>query len=199
MNENVRRLLRQIAELEDELTDVLHEQQERLHYRVEGSKVRFEENLRRIHKKMKTGVFRWLLESELRSVVSAPFIYAMIVPFALLDAFLFVYQTICFPLYRIPKVRRSDYIVVDRHRLAYLNVIEKLNCAYCGYADGLLAYTRQILSRTEAYWCPIKHARRIVDPHRRQARFADFGDGENYETHLRAMRDEVGAAEDPEQ
>jgi len=193
MNENIRRILNEISELEEELATVIDEQQERLHYRIEGSKIRFEENLRRIHHELKTGVLPWLRKSELRNIVSAPFIYAMIVPFVMLDVFLFVYQSVCFPLYRIPKVRRSNYVVVDRHHLGYLNVIEKVNCMFCGYADGLLSYTRQIVSRTEMYWCPIKHARKVLDPHRRYARFTDFETGEDYEAHVNEMRKKLSA------
>jgi hypothetical protein len=191
MNEKVRQLLTDIAGLEDELAELIQQQQEQLHYRVEGSKIRFEESLRKIHRELKIGVFPWLGKSELRNVISAPFIYVMIVPFVLLDLFLFVYQSICFPLYRIPKVRRSEYILLDRHHLGYLNVIEKINCVYCGYADGLLAYARQIVSRTEMYWCPIKHARKVLDPHRRYAKFSDFGAGEDFEAHTTALRAQV--------
>jgi hypothetical protein len=43
------------------------------------------------------------------------------------------------------------------------------------------------------YWCPIKHARKILDPHRRYARFADFGSGEDYESYVVAMRKELSA------
>jgi hypothetical protein len=188
MNENIRRVLSDIARLEEELASLLHEQQEQLHYRIEGSKIRFERNLRRIHRELKTGVVAWLLSSEVRNVLTAPFIYAMVFPIALLDLFLFVYQSICFPLYRIPRVKRSNYIVLDRHNLGYLNAIEKINCLFCGYADGVFAYARQVLSRTETYWCPIKHARRVLDPHRQYARFADFGAGEGYEAHVGDMR-----------
>jgi hypothetical protein len=191
MNENIRHILGEIAKLEEELAAVIHEQQEQLHYRIEGSKIRFEKNLRRIHHELKTGAISWLRASEFRNVISAPFIYAMIIPFVMLDIFLFVYQVICFPLYRIPKVKRSNYVIIDRHNLGYLNVIEKLNCIYCRYADGLLAYARQIVSRTEMYWCPIKHARKVLDPHRRYARFADFGEGEAFEAHVAAMREQV--------
>ena len=106
MNENIRHVLSEIARLEEELATLLHEQQEQLHYRIEGSKIRFEQNLRRIHQELRTGVVSWLLSSEVRNVLSAPFVYAMVIPIALLDAFLFVYQLICFPLYRIPRVRR---------------------------------------------------------------------------------------------
>ena len=197
MNDSTRRILTEIARLEEELATAVHEQQERLHYRVEGSKIRFEKNLRRIHKTLKTGVFTWLRSSELRNVISAPFIYMMIIPFVLLDIFLSVYQAVCFPLYRIPKVRRANYIILDRHHLRYLNIIERFNCVYCGYVDGLLAYTRQIVSRTEMYWCPIKHARKVLDPHRRYARFADFGDGDDFADHVAAMREAVRNAERP--
>jgi len=191
MNENIRKLLSDIAELEEELATVIHDQQERLHYRMEGSRIRFEENLKRVHHDLRTGVVAWLRQSELRNVLSAPFVYAMIIPLLLLDLFVTTYQAICFPLYRIPKVKRSNYIIVDRHHLGYLNVIEKLNCMYCGYGDGLLAYTRQVLSRTEMYWCPIKHARKVLDPHRRYARFSDFGDGEDFEAHVAGARQQL--------
>lgn len=188
MNENIRRILSEIGELEEELASVIEEQQERLHYRIEGSKIRFEENLRRVHHELKTGVLPWLRKSDIRNIASAPFIYAMIVPFVMLDIFLFIYQAVCFPLYRISKVVRSNYVILDRHHLGYLNVIEKVNCMFCGYVDGLLSYTRQIVSRTEMYWCPIKHARKVLDPHRRYARFTDFGNAEDYEAHVEEMR-----------
>jgi hypothetical protein len=191
MNENIRRILSEITRLEEELATVIQEQQEQLHYRLEGSKIRFEKNLRRVHHELKTGIVAWLRASEWRNVITAPIIYAMIVPFVLLDIFVTVYQAVCFPLYRIPKVRRADSIVVDRHHLGYLNLIEKLNCMYCGYGDGLLGYTRQIVSRTEMYWCPIKHARKVIDPHRRYARFSDFGDGEDHDAHVAEMREQV--------
>jgi hypothetical protein len=193
MNEKIRHILNDIAALEDELATLIQEQQEQLHYRIEGSKVRFEENLRRLHHEFKTGIMPWLRDSDLRNVLSAPFIYLMIIPFVLLDAFLWIYQWVCFPLYRMPKVKRSHYIVIDRHNLGYLNAIERLNCVYCGYADGLLAYARQIVSRTETYWCPVKHARKVLDPHRRYARFADFGDAGEFETYANALREQLRA------
>ena len=56
----------------------------------------------------------------------------------------------------LKKFPRSDFIAIDRHQLAYLNVIEKVNCAYCGYANGVAAYFREVAARTEEYWCPIK-------------------------------------------
>jgi hypothetical protein len=188
MNDRIRQLLADIATLEDELSTLLQEQQARLRYRIEGTKIRFDANLRKIHDEFRTGLIPWLRASELRNIVSAPFVYLMIVPFVLLDLLLALYQAVCFRLYRIPRVKRSSYVVIDRHQLHYLNAIEKLNCAYCGYASGLLAYARQIVLRTEMYWCPIKHARKILDPDRRYATFSDFGDAENYRPKVAAMR-----------
>jgi len=196
MHDRIRQILTEITRLEDELAAALQEQQVRLRYRYEGSKIRFDENIRKIHHELKTGLFTWLRKSEVRNVVSAPFIYLMIVPFALLDLFVSTYQAVCFPLYRIARVRRSDYIVVDRHQLPYLNVLEKLNCVYCGYVNGLVRYTSEIASRTELYWCPIKHARKVLDPHRRYAAFADFGDAEGYRMRLDELRDSLANADE---
>jgi hypothetical protein len=103
----------------------------------------------------------------------------------------------CFPVYGIPRVRRRDYLAFDRGQLAYLNAIEKLNCAYCSYANGLLAYVREIASRTEEYWCPIKHARRVLGVHPRYGRFVDYGDGDAYRHDLERLRAEAGPRNRP--
>jgi hypothetical protein len=89
---------------------------------------------------------------------------------------------------RIPLVRRSDYIALDRGKLAYLNGIEKANCNYCGYANGLLAYIREVTARTEQYWCPIKHARRVKGAHPHYRAFVDYGDAEGYKKELPVLR-----------
>lgn len=96
----------------------------------------------------------------LRHIIGAPFIYMMIVPLVILDLFLEIYHRICFPLYGLEYVKRSKYIKVDRHRLSYLTGLEKINCAYCGYANGLLHYASVIAGETERYWCGIKHKKR---------------------------------------
>jgi hypothetical protein len=108
----------------------------------------------------------------------------------MLDLFLFVYQSICFPIYRIPKVRRSAYLIFDRQDLPYLNIIEKFNCFYCAYGNGLSGWAREITARTEQYWCPIKHARRIRAAHDRYPRFFEFGDAESYARGLERLRQE---------
>mgnify|MGYP003714603975 FL=1 len=74
---------------------------------------------------------------------------------------------------------------------AYLNGIEKLNCVYCGYANGMIAYVREIAGRTEQYWCPIKHARRSADPHDHFEAFIDYGDAETYRANLKQIRSDL--------
>lgn len=112
----------------------------------------------------------------------------MIVPLTVLDLFVTTYQAVCFPICRVEKVRRGDYIVLDRRQLEYLNFIEKSHCTYCGYASGLVAYVFEIVARTEQYFCPIKHARRILGTHSRYRRFLDYGEAEDYGARLEAFR-----------
>jgi len=112
----------------------------------------------------------------------------------LLDVSLFIYQQVCFRAYRIPRVRRGDYVVIDRHMLAYLNLFEKFNCIYCGYGNGVLSFAREISARTEQYWCPIKHARRVAKPHDRYAEFMAYGEAEGFHTRLEEQRLQVQAS-----
>jgi hypothetical protein len=138
-----------------------------------------------------------LLLSSAKSVVllTAPLIHSGWPVFALLDLFVSVYQAACFPAYGIPKVRRRDYLTFDRADLPYLNAIEKFNCLYCSYANGVLAYAREIAARTEQYWCPIKHARRIRDAHERYPAFFEHGDAEAFRQGLERLRQQYEQAQ----
>jgi hypothetical protein len=193
VDEKVRQLMAQINVLEDELKAVLHRAEVPLFYRFDGKRIRFDNSVREAHRRSKTGLLRWLVKSRPPTVVVAPVIYGLIVPLLFLDLGLTVYQAICFPVYRINKVRRSDYIVMDRLHLSYLNAIEKFNCAYCAYANGLLAYGTEIAARTEQYWCPIKHAHKILGAPERVRGFLAYGDGENYPERLYKFREALAA------
>lgn len=142
----------------------------------------------RQQRRYKIGVFRFLARSRLLVLLTAPVIYAGWIPFLLMDLFVSVYQAICFPIYGIPRVRRADYLVFDREDLPYLNIIEKFNCFYCSYGNGIAAYTREVAARTEQYWCPIKHARRIRAAHERYPDFFDYGDAEAFQQGLERLR-----------
>lgn len=188
IHQRITALLDEISEREEELAELLRETEEQVRYRFEGTKVRFEAALEQAHRQLRVGLVRWLRDSEFRNLVSAPIIYSMIVPMVLLDITISVYQRLCFPLYRIARVKRSDFIVIDRHRLSYLNLIEKVNCVYCGYVSGLVSYSKAIVVRTEQYWCPIKHARRVLGNHRGYAQYASFGDAQSYPIVVQQLR-----------
>jgi len=129
---------------------------------------------------LRRGIIPYLRDYNWRVILTAPVIYATAIPLAFLDLSLTLYQWICFPAYRIKRVKRSEFIVIDRHQLAYLNTLEKLNCVFCGYANGLLAYAHEIASRTERFWCPIKHAAMTRGQHRRTSAFVEYEDGAGY-------------------
>ena len=184
MNHRIAALIEKIQVLESELEAELAKRRADLRFGLEKGEALFEEEVLRRHRELKTRLSTYILKAPPLVILTAPFIYALIIPFVLLDLFVTVYQFICFPIYGIPKVRRSNYLVFDRHHLAYLNILEKLNCAYCSYGNGLIAYVREIASRTEQYWCPIKHARRLIGAHARYAVFADYGDADGFKKSL---------------
>jgi hypothetical protein len=184
MNKNVDDLLARIHALQDEL----EEEYRRRRDEWTQKKVELAEEFLRQQRRYKTGLFRFLLRTRLLVALTAPIIYAGWIPFLLMDLFVTLYQSVCFPIYRIPKVRRSDYLVFDREDLPYLNLIEKFNCFYCSYGNGVAAYTREVAARTEQYWCPIKHARRVKAAHDRYPDFFDYGDGEAFRQGLNRLR-----------
>lgn len=113
-------------------------------------------------------------------VLTAPIIYGLIAPIALLDAAVWIYQRICFPFWRIPTVDRRRYVILDRHRLPYLNRLQKLNCTYCAYTNGVLAYVTEVAARTEEFFCPIKHRTPPDGRHSRYDTFVPFGDAAGF-------------------
>lgn len=187
MSSHAAELMYQIKVLENELELELAKARIGLRFGLEHGKARFDEEILRLHRQARTNLWRYVRNARPFVVLSAPLIYGLIVPLLLLDAGATLYHTVCFPIYRIEKVRRADYIVFDRHHLAYLNALEKLNCAYCSYANGLIGYVGEIAARTEAYWCPIKHARRLAYRHQYYAEFADYGDVAAYRKTIAAF------------
>lgn len=188
MNQRIAELIARIQQLEEELEAEFAAKRAELRFHFENRRVRFEKDVLSYHRRLKTGLVRYLLDARLSHVVTAPVIYAVFFAMVMLDVFVSVYQLVCFPVYRIPKVRRADYFAFDREQLAYLNLLEKFNCLYCSYGNGLIAYVREIVARTEQYWCPIKHARRVRGVHERYAGFTDFGDAEAYRSELEKLR-----------
>ena len=157
-------------------------------YELRNGKVWFSKEMKREHRRLKTSLVRYVLHSRILAILTAPFIYAVIIPFVLLDLFVSVYQAVCFPVYGIPKARRRDYIAIDRNKLRYLNAVEGFNCMYCSYGNGVLAYAVEIAGRTEQHWCPIKHARRVQNAHDRYSHFLPYGDAHAYREEIDQVR-----------
>jgi hypothetical protein len=181
-------IIEQIKNLEKILSLEIQKKEEEFFYKIHGKKVSFEEATKQYHKTLVSGIHTYLLNASLLNILTAPVIWFCLVPSVFLDIIVTIYQVICFPVYKIPKVRRDDYIVIDRYALNYLNAMEKLNCVYCGYVNGLIAYVQEIAARTEQYWCPIKHARKIGSIHSRYNKFFEYGDGNEYRKKIETIR-----------
>lgn len=184
-------LLARMRALQEEIEEVYRETREEW----AREKTRLAGELLHQQLRVKIGVLLFLRTSRPLVVLTTPVIYSLWIPFLLMDLLVTVYQAVCFPVYGIPKVKRGDFLVFDRRDLPYLNVIEKVNCFYCSYANGVAAYTREIASRTEQYWCPIKHARRVAGTHDRYPHFFDYGDAEAYRQGLERLREKLAGAE----
>ncbi len=195
MNDRIRHLLAQMSALEDDLRTALHEQETSVLYQIKGKRVEFEHSIKEAHGRLKQGFFHWLVTNRPQNLITGPIIYGMIIPLAMLDLFVSFYQVTCFPIYGIAKLRRADYIVFDRQQLEYLNFIEKFHCTYCAYGSGLVAYVYAIIAKTEQYFCPIKHARKILGTHARYPLFLDYGDAADYEARLEEYRAKLAKME----
>ncbi len=193
MNERISQLLAQMTALEDELRTALHAQESRMFFQIKGKRVEFEQSVKAAHRKLKKNIFRWLVTNRPQNLITGPIIYGMALPMLLMDLLVTLYQWTCFPIYGITKVRRSDYMVFDRHHLGFLNAIAKFHCTYCEYGNGLMGYMAEILARTEEYFCPIKHAHKVLGMHARYKYFLDYGDAMNYEKKLEAFRVGLGS------
>ena len=188
MSEKITSLLERIRELEKDIDKEIEDQRRHAEAAIKAGVAHFTDEVRAQHRKLKIGLITYIWRGSFPFLLSAPVTYSLIVPLLLLDLLATLHQKICFPLYGIRQVRRADYIVLDRHRLSYLNGLEKLNCLYCGYGNGVIAYAREIAGRTEQYWCPIKHAQNVRSPHSRSGTFLDYGDAQGYRSKLNEMR-----------
>ncbi len=148
------RIVQRLREAEDDLHQDVEEQQQRWHYQVRRGRVWFDRELQEAHRRLRKGIGSYVVGGGLLPLLTAPIIYSLLVPLVLLDLWVTVYQRVCFPIYGIARVSRRGYFVVDRNKLAYLNGIEKVHCVFCTYANGLVAYVREVAARTEQYLVP---------------------------------------------
>jgi hypothetical protein len=188
MENRIHLLVAKIKELEKELAEEIQKNEEEYYYKIHGKKVTFEAWVEHEQKALVKKIIPFIRESTWPVILSAPIIWAVLPAALLLDLMVTIYQAVCFPIYGIPSLKRSDYIIFDRHSLPYLNIIEKINCEYCAYVNGLLAYVQEIAGRTEQHWCPIKHARKMTTLHHRYIKFLEYGDGTGYREKIETVR-----------
>jgi len=188
-------LIERMRDLEEEMQLEFEKKRDDFYVVMDRKRIQFSSEVAEL-RRSRVGLFPYITGATLLTVLTAPIIYVGFIPLLLLDAFIFLFQAICFPVYGIPKAKRADYLFLDRGDLPYLNAIEKLNCFYCGYANGLAGYFREVSARTEQYWCPIKHARRITSAHELYPGFLEYGDAESYRLGLQRLRAALASAED---
>ena len=188
MNNRLQELLTKIKLLEQELLVELQKKEAEYFYEIRNKKVHFQQEVKEKNRRLVKTIRRYLGDADLLTIITTPVIWSCLLPALFMDLVVSIFQLICFPVYSIPKVKRSDYIIIDRQYLSYLNLIEKINCCFCGYFNGLIGYVQEIAARTEQYWCPIKHAHRSKMSHSRYNEFLDYGDGEGFRSKNSAIR-----------
>lgn len=199
MTARMQELAAEIVRLQSELDREIESRRKALGWELKERIGEFEKGVAATHKQLRLGMVKFFGRTSLSVVLTAPVIYSLVIPMIIVDLWVSAYQAICFPAYRLPRVKRSDYLAFDRQNLSYLNIIEALNCSFCAYSNGVIGYAREVASRTEQYWCPIKHAVRISDPHRRYYEFLEYGDAEGYRARLDEFRGRLRAQPPPSQ
>ena len=147
-----------------------------------------------IHKKNNNelGFIALIRRSKPINLITGPIIYAMIFPIIFLDIFVWFYQFACFPLYKLEKFNRSQYIIFDRQELKYLDWISKFHCSYCAYAVGVINLVGAIIERTESYFCPIKHKLKRSNKEK-EIKYLNFenNDDFDYDNELFEIREKI--------
>lgn len=182
-------IVSKIKVLEDELLEELKHKEKEFFYKIENGKAKFQHDVIEEGRLKITSSLKYLSSFPVLAVFTIPFIWSMMIPALLIDIFVTIFQSVCFPIYKIPKVKRKDYIVMDRYNLFYLDKVERINCWYCEYFNGVVAYVREIAARTEQFWCPIKHSTPPKEKHSRYDNFFDYGDYSTYVRELKKRRE----------
>lgn len=188
LDDKINEITQKIKILEDELIEEFKKKEEEFFYTIENEKVKFQDRIIKDGKSTITSSIKYLSSFPISVILTIPFIWAMMIPALLADISVTIYQYICFPIYKIPKVKRKDYVVMDRYNLFYLDKVEKINCWYCEYFNGVIAYVREVGARTEQFWCPIKHSKPLEETHSRYDKFFDYGDYTKYTKELKKRR-----------
>jgi len=181
-------ILENIESLEKELVEELRKTEHEFLYTIRDKKVRFAREAEAYHRALAAKWSDYVYDSGVMMILTIPVIWSALVPVLVMDVVVSLYQLVCFPVYGIPRVKRGDYVVMDRQALRYLNWIEKVNCAYCSYFNGVIGFVAEVAARTEQFWCPVRHARPVKSVHSRYRFFFEYGDAEGYRKGLNEVR-----------
>ena len=188
MNDKIRELIEEIDTKKLTHAAEIDKQESHISYEIKNGYVTFEKEVLAKQRENMKNLLSWFMEVPLLHFLTAPLIYAMVIPAILFDVLLFVYPHIAFRVFKFEFIKRSDYMHFDHHYLGYLNIIEKLNCLYCSYFNGLMLYGSAIAGRTELFFCPIKHAKKVVSQHKFYEEFLSYGDEVEYQKKLKELR-----------
>ncbi|MEA2029461.1 MAG: hypothetical protein U9N49_10865 [Campylobacterota bacterium] len=188
MSDKIRKIVEDIEAMKLELVNEIAKQESHISYEIQNGYVKFEEEVIIKQKENMKNLLTWFKEIPFIHFLVAPIIYGMVIPAIIFDILLFVYQQVIFRVFKFKFIKRSDYILFDHHYLGYLNPIEKLNCLYCSYFNGLMLYASAIAGRTELYFCPIKHAKKVTSKHKFYDNFLAYGDETEYQKKLKGVR-----------
>ena len=191
MNSKINDILSEIDKKKQELKQEYLKIKEKYGFIIKWHKIIFNSESKKENIRQRKPILETIFTAQIREIISIPFIYSVFFPAIFLDFILFIYQQTAFRLYRIPLVKRSNYIIYDRSELDYLNGIQKINCIYCSYVNWLFWYAVEIWGRTERYWCPIKHARKNPWWHDWEKHFADYWDAKWFKQVFTQIEDKV--------
>lgn len=175
-------LQEKILRLQEELDVEIAVRHAELKIKMEHGKAVFEEEVLQKLRERRISTWKYIKNADPNIIKTVPSIYLGLLPIVLLHAYIVFYQWTCFPAYGIPKVKVREYLIFDRARAPFLNIIQKINCMYCSYGNGVIAAAMEMASLTERYWCPLKHAKKMVlGYHERYGEFAEYGDAEGFQ------------------
>jgi hypothetical protein len=192
MNDKITEMIEEIEAMKVKLAEEIAQHEENISYEIENGYIRFEKEIFAKQKENMKNIFAWFGEIPFLHLLTSPLVYGMIIPAIVLDMMLFIYQLAVSRVFKIKFDKRSNYIVFDRQYLGYLNLIEKFNCLYCSYFNGLMQYASSIAGRTELFFCPIKHAKKIAYKHEYYDAYLIYGDGDEYQKKLKKLRENFG-------
>jgi hypothetical protein len=191
MNSKIEKMMEEIEEMKQKLRTEIDKEEKKIRFEIKNGAVIFERDILSAQKAHMKALRTWFRETPFIQFLSAPIIYGMVIPAVILDIALFLYKIVVGKVFDIKFAERKAYIVFDRQYLGYLNIIEKFNCMYCSYFNGLMHYATAIAGRTELYFCPIRHAKKVAYEHPYYDKFFRYAEGESYQERLKTLREKT--------